>query len=89
MSVKTNLADPAGSALHHSVTSFRLKKALTDRRQCGASPPSRSRASDAPRKMKPGVTTGMSQGNKKSDMRNPSSQGNVGPGTNQAGSLGQ
>jgi hypothetical protein len=40
-------------------------------------------------KMKPGVTTGMNQGNKKSDMRNPSSQGNVGPGTNQAGSLGK
>ena len=46
--------------------------------------------SDAPRKMKPGTTTGMNQrGMKKSDMRNPSSQGNVGPGTNQAGSIGK
>jgi len=45
---------------------------------------------DAPRKMKPGTTTGMNQGGmKKSDMRNPSSQGNVGPGTNQAGSIGK
>jgi hypothetical protein len=35
LSVNGTLAAPAGSALHPSVTSFRLKKALTKSSHCG------------------------------------------------------
>jgi hypothetical protein len=49
-----------------------------------------SGASNAPGAMAPSATTGMSNSGMERDgmARNPSSQGNVGPGTNQAGSRG-